>query len=344
MREVSTQAFDNELNHRAGIGKSVSTLPYAEARGKSFEIERDANGLKLSRLRPGPEASGLRVLMFGDSFMEGYDDANTLAQHVYSTLTRKRLGFPIVVMNAGTSSYSPAIFTVQARQLLPQLKPEMAIVVIDQTDLGDDWYRYRNLIERDSTGKIARVKPSPHNVHFIQGLMAAREHSLYLMRFVSKTVHTRIDSPRFVRTYLEETGFTHGDPLYPVKLERDQALRDLRGACDLFEKNVGELAAQLASVLGKDRVLLVVHPHLPQLSTGQEGSRWNNLVAEIVERQAGIFGVHFLDVRDALARSFRGSPADFYWRGDMHFNFRGLEIYGQILGDKIFELAAARWR
>ena len=50
---------------------------------------------------------------------------------------------------AGTSSYSPSLMSAQLNTIRSHFKelPETIIAIIDQTDLGDELCRYRNLRE-----------------------------------------------------------------------------------------------------------------------------------------------------------------------------------------------------
>jgi hypothetical protein len=80
--------------------------------------------------------------------MEGYDDKNTLPYHVAKYFKTER-GECLKTYNAGYTSYSPSIFVPQARKLLPIVRPDYIVVDVDETDLYDDFARYRKLIVRN---------------------------------------------------------------------------------------------------------------------------------------------------------------------------------------------------
>ena len=93
-----------------------------------------------------------RIFFLGNSFMEGYDDQNTLPYHV-AKYFKNELNTCIKAFNGGAGSYSPAIFVPQARKLLPLLRPDYIVVDVDETDLFDDFVHYRELIVRDERGQ-----------------------------------------------------------------------------------------------------------------------------------------------------------------------------------------------
>ena len=119
--------------------------------------------------------------------MEGYDDKNTLPYHVAKYFKTER-DVCLKTYNAGYTSYSPAIFVPQAKKLLPVVRPDYIVVDVDETDLYDDFARYRKLIVRNERGQNIGVKVSPIGHECSVGLMEARQHALYLTRLRGKAL------------------------------------------------------------------------------------------------------------------------------------------------------------
>src|SRR5712691_9304760 len=92
----------------------------------------------------------------GDSFMEGLGPSDTVPVHVKHFFAQAS-GRQLCVFNSACSSYSPSIFVPQAKKLIPLLKPDIVVVDVDETDLFDDYHRYRELVTRDDAGWIAAV-------------------------------------------------------------------------------------------------------------------------------------------------------------------------------------------
>jgi hypothetical protein len=89
---------------------------------------------------------------------------------------------PLIILNAAYSSYSPLIFTVQAKRLVPILRPDFVVVDIDETDLFDDAVRYRNLAVRDERGRLIAVAPDRQRLALLEGCARTAEVPIHLLR------------------------------------------------------------------------------------------------------------------------------------------------------------------
>ena len=99
----------------------------------------DANGIRIVNTELLAECRNpISVLFLGNSFMEGYDDTDTLPNHV-AKYFKVEQEVCLKTYNAGYTSYSPAIFVPQAKKLLPILRPDYIVVDVDETDLYDDF-------------------------------------------------------------------------------------------------------------------------------------------------------------------------------------------------------------
>ncbi len=206
MAGMNFDAFSDDLNHvphRVVDWSLNGSAKYGEYAGHRYTVRRNELGVRIGGPPPEwGEADPLRVLFLGDSFVEGYDTETTISYQAREFL-RERLGheIPLQMLNAGHSSYAPSILIPQARNLIPVLNPDLVVVVIDQTDLGDDCTRYRWLIRWDEDDHIDGVRASPVGLEEVRGLMAIREAPTYIERLVRKYHHTRIHMPAFRRAY-----------------------------------------------------------------------------------------------------------------------------------------------
>ena len=320
------------LNHEPTSGKRwlEGRKMYGDLDGFTYDASYDDNGVRIiddKELLAGCK-NPVSILFLGDSFMAGFDDQNTLPYHV-AKYFKTELSICVKTYNAGVSSYSPAIFVPQARKLLPILRPDYVVVDVDETDLDDDFVLYRDLIVRDDRGRNIAVKSSPILREFSIGLMEAREHRLYLMRFVAKFWHSYVHMPivlkkirpPFVRlAYLQD---------YDPNLERKYS-----DALSVFRQNLQELAEVLKDFT-KDgsRVLFIYHPHLEHLAPDAAGRLGTNLVSASVQRIAIANNELFFNATGTLKQRFGSHPEQFYFNGDMHFNFQGLEEYSRAVAD-----------
>jgi hypothetical protein len=81
------------------------------------------------------------------------------------------------------------------------LKPDFVIIDVDETELWDDYYRYRALVVRDDGGSISAVRPTPLNVWFHEGLVQSADKALYVHRLASKLYFAKVEFPRLYAQY-----------------------------------------------------------------------------------------------------------------------------------------------
>jgi lysophospholipase L1-like esterase len=330
------------LNHRPNVGRAHQRLDspekYGRFSGMEYDEFYDERGIKLSALRP-QDGEGVRVLFMGDSFIEGYDDATTVPQRAYEWITQRGgRDRPLIVLNAAYSSYSPVIYTAQAKRLLPELRPDFLVIDIDETDLYDDAVRYRGLLLRDADGKVVGVDRSLHLLSLAEGCARARESRLYLWRLTGTLYYSQ-------RIAARERDARLSERLFDVATTAEERMpAELRAQMEYFGKTLDELFATLEEYVPADHILVIRHPHRWHLEKNENGhAAWNRLVGGLVGAAAARNGVTFFDAQDELEAEFGGQPQRYYWNGDMHFNFDGMRAYGELVGRELLrKMRAAR--
>jgi hypothetical protein len=327
MDDVNLDLISEDLNHRPARQSRITLSGaemYGEFSGHTYTEVYDDHGIK----QPigdhfGPGCSKRASIMFmGDSFIQGYDEENTVPFQVAKGLKNDH-NICIRYYNAGYTSYSPAIFIPLARKLLPIVKPDYVVIDIDETDLFDDAVRYDDLIRRDGHGRNIGVRPSPIMDKFLRGLMGAREHFFYIQRLIAKVRVTRLGETQ-----------RRGDIFWASRDQRATAASTYVRELTIFKRNIGELCEVVSSsVRGGDHVIFAFHPHLQHLARDKDGLVWNNLVRSSIEQVATADGVLFFDSTATLKKSFKGKPGKYYWTGDMHFNFLGIREYSRALAN-----------
>jgi len=299
---------------------------YGDLTGTTYQRAFDKNGIRIiddSALLSGCNRSA-SVLFLGDSFMEGYDDKNTLPYHVAKYFRAER-GICLKTHNAGYTSYSPSIFVPQARKLLPIVRPDYIVIDIDETDFYDDFVRYRKLVIRDERGRNIGVRVSPIGHECSVGLMQVREHALYLRRFAAKLwlSYVRIPAAIEANRSKELEIFAYSDDHDPDIGRKYQEARAV------FRQNLDELTDVLKDYAQDGaRVLCIFHPHLQHLKPDAAGRVWNDLVSSMVREACTAKDFLFFNATEAMRQRFPSNPEQLYWRStDMHFSFIGLEAY-----------------
>lgn len=112
---------------------------------------------------PKPDMSAYRIMFLGDSFTWGivqpHESFPWRVQEIYQTGDIKSVGKRNVqTFNYSTPSYSPSIYGAILRDYVPEVKPNMVVIAVDDSDPQDD-FLYRNMVVKDSTGLPISVYP-----------------------------------------------------------------------------------------------------------------------------------------------------------------------------------------
>jgi lysophospholipase L1-like esterase len=323
MAKINLNWKSDVLNHKPAPEDQHMCI-YGDLTGFSYKRSYDENGVRIvdDRELLAGCTNPISVLFLGDSFMEGYDDKNTLPYQVAKYFKKER-GICIKGHNAGFTSYSPAIFVPQAKKLLPIVRPDYIVVDVDETDLFDDFARYRPLITRNERGQNVGVKASPIGYECSVGLMEARKHPLYLMRLVTKLWHSHVHMPAVLRENRSELAMFAYSQDHGADLEQKY-----REPLASFRQNLQELADVLSDYTGDpSRVLFIYHPHLHHLKPDASGRVWNDLVSSSVQKICAANKFRFFNATAIMKQRAGSQPENLYWKHDIHFSFKGVEEY-----------------
>jgi hypothetical protein len=99
----------------------------------------------------------------GDSFTWGSCDAKDTFPRLVQTYFRDGTvpGVPprnVQVFNLGTVSYSPSIYGILVKEYVPQIKPHLVVIAVDDSDPQDDLLYARTMI-KDAQGLPESVRP-----------------------------------------------------------------------------------------------------------------------------------------------------------------------------------------
>jgi hypothetical protein len=317
--------LSDELNHIPVPGE------YWDRDG--FRTMEEPNSARCSR----------RLLFLGDSFMQAAQKtpdghivaslpSDTIPVHV-RRFFKDALGKELCVFNAGFASYSPSIFVPQAKKLIPMVKPDVVVIDVDETDLWDDYYRYRKLVVKDANGSIVAVRPTPINVQFLQGLIASTSKTLYAHRFFSKLYFTQIRFPAMAARYNQNRP---ADNLMVSKLAAAEAKEKHRTEIEYFTRTLEDLTQTVVTLMGTPQSLIYIHhPHLEHVSSA--GVVFNNVVAETVQDVATRYNVRYYDATTDLKAEFGEDPQKYYIPDDAHFNADGTRAYGMAVAKYLAE-------
>ena len=105
--------------------------------------------------------SNKTILFQGDSWFQQIYKYQKVKDYLASTQKNTK------IINAGISSYSPSLMNVQFNILENDfdIKPDVVVVYVDQTDIGDEFCRYRNSRVLDETGNLIKVTYEDFPIH-----------------------------------------------------------------------------------------------------------------------------------------------------------------------------------
>jgi hypothetical protein len=270
--------------------------------GVSYRVSTNALGCRYRDVQI-PKPPGVhRVLVIGDSFTQGQILAVTP-----SVALERVIGGEVV--NCGTATYSPLLMYLRIKNQLLTLEPDAIIINVDNTDLYDDWVRYRPYTQFDGDVPIAATFPSWRTTENMKTLMTAS--AAFRMGFsVLRRLQLQLSPPPTAATAEAIDWFHTADPDAPRWRDAFAFLTaNLTRILDLCDAH-------------HIRCAITIYPHQGQIDGSQ-----HRAFAERLGQYARSKGVFFFDAFVAIAEAARTERL--YYRQDMHFNPRGFAVWSE---------------
>lgn len=175
MRTISSQVSDSlqtllepSALHHHGL-RPVRSIRVEAVTGRPSELRIAAGGLRGADPVAEKTDDDYRVLVLGDELVLGATVAEqaTLSQRLQQFLSRVT-EMRLEVLNAGLPGDCPQLALLRYQHVLRDLRPDLVILHVDMSDVGDDAV-YRSLLTRGESGEVcqhpalrpATVAPSP---------------------------------------------------------------------------------------------------------------------------------------------------------------------------------------
>lgn len=296
-------------------------------------LHHGADKFVISEHGPCDSAERTKILLLGDSWMEDEHLSKSIADELANTSGRC-----VQAVNGGTSSYAPTLYLLKAQQAAERYgKFDHIVVNIDETDIGDEWVRYRIPTRRDKTGRIVAVpfNRDVHSMYLWNGKLWAEASDLYIIRFAKFAFFHKVLAPMLYK-------FTYC-PDYSCLMRYVSAL-DARTVFKTehkhFEDRVLEMTAELSQLTGgAGSVYLTHHPHRRGLASDtEEGNHHLPIASEVLGRVGSQSGVTVLDAREHITQIHgKELPNGTYKPGDpfSHLSADGAGRYGRWIGSQI---------
>jgi len=277
----------------------------------------------------------IKLLLLGDSWMEdGYYLSTTIGKEIANKSNKC-----VLAINGSSSSYAPTVYLLRARQAFKTYgKFDYIIVNIDETDIGDEWLRYRIPTVRDTSGKIVAV-PYEHDIasqYKWKGKLWAENSNLYIIRLIKFAYYYKILIPSIYK-------FTVTPDIYSNLMQyvfAPDAVSLYQREHQHFENRITEMVSEISNFTTATKsVYLTHHPHLRGLiSTIDNGKLYLPVMSEIIARQNEKSGVSVLDARNNIIKIHGESfPNNTFVEGDpfSHLERDGAIRYGEWIVDRI---------
>lgn len=283
-----------------------------------------------------------RIFYVGDSFTEGTAPMEeSVPSRVESELGDRfrSSGLRFEVINTGTTSYSPTIYSILIRHYLAEFDPDLIVINVDMTDDFDDW-KYRPRLVTDSEGNPWALPPRNRRddlyIDTADGLLratpATRLHVwLYEHSALFNFIQQRWGRTAEARQATPPPG-TSADGV--GEYQRWSWTRDRWD--DRTRANVAHSMGLLEGIARfcrarGIRVLLTGVPHYQQFAAEPGGQpEWSRKPHDAIEAVARAADVAYFDSLEPLRPIIEGTPQSaFYYRGDMHLNPRGYEVWSR---------------
>ncbi len=131
------------------------------------------------------------IWIFGDSWLEGIRKENINNNIIGTELDEDYKLIRLI----GTTSYSPLLMHLAYKDRILRYKetPDNVVIFIDQTDIGDDYCRYRPSVLRDKKGKLIGVLDNYLGVSGIYRSwsfhLTMREHKSGILLAIQRFIH-----------------------------------------------------------------------------------------------------------------------------------------------------------
>jgi hypothetical protein len=291
---------------------------------KPFDSSLAAKRYQLSSSSEPPEAPAqlfggcreaatrVKILSLGDSWIEDGGIQRGFGEELASR------GKCIESINGGTTSYAPSPITIKGELLIRKHRPDYVLVNIDETDLMDEWTRYRRSAIRDSMGRLVEIHYEP-NVTIPEilaaGFVVLERHDSYILRLVEKIYHTRVFASRIYDLYTtvphENSYQVLMSPQVSPDPERSHA-HAFANFRQVFEEMLDRLAA---AGVQSGHLVVSHHPH----RLGIE-HRYNNALEKLLRASCLRKNVSFCEA----------DPAELYAKADLAMFFRTDDAFSHL--------------
>ena len=300
--ELKNNFFDNtkKLNFYKKNSEIVNHLRLTTTPNNSIVGER-VNLNKMLYTIVNKSDAGSTILFQGDSWIQQITDINENSNYL-----KKSLGPNYTIIGAGITSYSPSLMSLQFKLLEEnfKIKPDFLITYIDQTDIGDEICRYKNLKKFDINGNLKAVTyekyplfVDPFNIDKIIKLSEINLNSSPKIYKVQKYMNYKI--MKSLNRIIKMSKYKINKVVISNDCGWEQIEKNLISKnvnnINYFKKSVNEYFARISESNNLKKIYVVTHPQYKHL-TGEYKTNVSDIIDQVSKKFPKVNHINFTKI------------------------------------------------
>ena len=264
------------------------------------------------------------ILFQGDSRANQINEIEQLDENFFNN-------YNLNIISGGSSSFSPSLMSVQLDILINDfnIKPNIIVALIDPTDLGDEYCRYKDkvIIEDNKIKKVEKSKLRGdfyfyENIFLLSEIKFSKKPKFL---FFPKVIY------HFLKYNLKSVSNCRFDEIQKYLINNDQ------NAEKHFNNIVNSYLNNIKSYSFIDQIYFVFYPHVQHIDKNVYGTKYeiklNDVLKDTLNDKVNIIDFHnekiFMDFKDNYFKIFiENDPAS-------HLTRKGRKIFYKAIFDKV---------
>ena len=238
---------------------------------RSEKIDEKTTGYLFNNI--GDIKSQNKILLLGDSWfdqlrLDNYKESN-------KSLKEFSIKNDFQIINGGITSFSPSLMSIQYNLLKKEfdINPSILILYIDQTDIGDEYCRYKERKIYDDKGNLKSVKRFNFDKEIFNGLKIYKYSEIklennYILKFTrlsNFSIQYFIEKNFFRIKKIIKHGWRTGDErnYYKCRFKVIRSFLDNKNieANEYFKKSLTEFFDNLENQSNLEKIIITSFPH-----------------------------------------------------------------------------------
>ena len=324
------------------IYKKFSPLLHHIRYADNYRFEKKGPGLIFNFIK---NQSGKKIILFqGDSWFEQINDFEDIKNKIKEDLP----SFSKII-NAGITSYSPSLINAQFNVIENyfKIKPDVLVIYIDQTDLGDELCRYRNLLNLSDNGELINIEmerfpyySDTFNLH--EKITLSEIEQIKINKIIKTQIYLNykvkksyIKIKKRIQLLLNSKSSGIGNKCHWQTIENFKI-----SITDEEEKYFKKVVERLFYNLNKkeyiEKIFVVTHPHKLQLTTNKYPIDVSNIIKSVIKDYKNIEHINFSKIIKEN-KNFYSDLNNIWLNDNIHLNDQNYKKFVNKIIEKLNE-------